>query len=640
VKHLALGMAAVAAVFFTSARPAHAIIPTAPTNFAVSLATQADPETVVLDARDTEQGVMSARMRIPVHAGAFTLVYPKWIPGEHGPTGPLNDIAALRMSANGHALEWNRDKVDMYAFHVDVPQGVTQLDVGFMVLLNAPGDNMATRNLAVINWNRDLLYQANTNSHDVYIKSSLIMPKDWDYANSVPVASRSGDRIDFQPVALNFLQDSPTDIGRYVKHVTLWSGDNTHQYLDMFADAPEDLDIPAKILAPYKHMTPEAIALYGSRHWNVYHSLLTLSDQIGFEGIEHHQSSDDRAPEDFMTNAQEQTEGGDLLTHEFSHSWNGKYRRPADLFTWNFQEPMETDLLWVYEGMNQYLGDVLEYRCGIDAPKNFPEHVASQWARLAYEPGRHTTSLIETTTSAPWRYEARGDYSSLRRTAGDFYSEGELVWLDVDTIIREGTGGRKSLDDFLHAFTAPAITGPITDTYTREDVEQTLHQTYAYDWHGFFQKYVYSIADEPPTDMIERSGWRLVWNDKPNLYIKTQERLHHQIQRWYDLGMTIGEKTTVTDVRYASPAWQAGIAAHAQIVAVNGREFTDESADVLENAIKSAQRGNRNLDLIVHSGNHYNTMTIHYRGGLRNPHLERIAGKPDMLAKIVAPHAR
>jgi predicted metalloprotease with PDZ domain len=639
LKHLAVVTAALAAAIFSSALPAHAQIPVPPSSLTLSLATRANPEVVVLDARDTEQGVMSAHMRIPVRPGPFTLVYPKWIPGEHGPTGPLNNISALRMSANGHALEWNRDKIDMYAFHVDVPSGASQLDVDFTVLLNAPGDTMATRNLAIINWNRDLLYQADTNSHDDYVKPSLILPHGWDYANSLPVASRSGDRVDFETVPLNFLQDSPTNIGRYYKHVTLWSGDNTHQFLDMFADAPEDLDVPPNVLAAYKRMTPEALALYGSRHWNVYHSLLTLSDAVGFQGIEHHQSSDDRAPDDFMTNPREQTASGDLLTHEFSHSWNGKYRRPADLFTWNFQEPMQTDLLWVYEGMNQYLGDVLMYRTGIDAPKNFPEHVAETWARLAYEPGRQTTPLIETTTSAPWRYGASGDYSSLRRTAGDFYAEGELIWLDADTIIREGTGGRKSLDDFLHAFTAPVTTGPVTDTYTREDVEQTLHQTYAYDWHGFFQKYVYEIAEQPPTDMIERSGWRLVWNDKPNLYIETQEHLRHQMNRWYDLGMTVGRNTTVLDVRYASPAWKAGLSAHSQILAVNGRELTDGDGDLLTQAVKDAQHGNGKIAMIVRSGNHVGMMTIDYRGGVRNPHLQRIAGRPDMLAKIAAPHA-
>lgn len=634
---------AFAAAFFVvaaliSPKPVPAQIPLPDPALAPSLATRSNPEIVVLDARDTEQGIMTTHMRIPVRPGENTLVYPKWIPGEHGPTGPLNDISALRMSAGGHAIGWTRDKVDMYAFHVDVPAGATQLDVDFTVLLNGPGDTMATRNVAIINWNRDLLYPANTNSHDDYMKPSLILPRGWDFANSVPVASRKGDRIDFETVGLNFLQDSPTDIGRYVKHVTLWSGGGTHHYLDLFGDAPEDIDVPAKLLAPYKNMTPEAVALYGSRHWNVYHSLVTLSDAIGFQGIEHHQSSDNRAPDDFMTEPDEQFEGGDLLTHEFSHSWNGKYRRPADLFTWNFQQPMQDDLLWVYEGMNQYLGDVLKYRTGIDAPKNYPEYLASIYAQMDYEPGRATTPIIETTISAPWRYSTGGDYSSLRRTAGDFYTEGELVWLDADTIIREGTGGKKSLDDFLHAFTAPALTGPVTDTYTREEVERDLHDVYAYDWHGFFERYVYQVSEHPPTDMIGRAGWRLVWNAKPNRYIAARDRLRHASTRWYDLGFKLGSHGVVSDVRYGSPAWNSGLAAHAVVAAVNGRDFEGGKAELLEDAIKAAQHGNGKIELLVHGGGRYRTLTLNYSGGLRYPHLERVTTKPDMLAKIMAPH--
>jgi predicted metalloprotease with PDZ domain len=602
---------------------------------AFSLATQPAPATLVLDAREAPRGLMYSHLTIPVKPGTFTIVYPKWIPGEHGPTGPLNDLSQLRTSAGGRDLAWSRDKVDMYAFHVDVPQGVTSIDVNFTVLLNAPGDTMATRNLAIVNWNRDLLYQSNIDSHDYYVKPSILLPNGWSYGTALPVAAQNGNRIDFQTVPLNMLVDSPLDMGRYYKHIETWHTASAASWLDVFADKPQDLDFPASEVKAYEQMTPQALALYGSRHWNVYHSLLTLSDAIGFQGIEHHQSSDDRASDDFMTNPKEQLTGGDLLTHEFSHSWNGKYRRPADLTTLNFQIPQQTDLLWVYEGMNQYLGDLLSFRTKIRDPKSYPEYLASIYADMDAEPGRYTTPLIDTTTAAPYLYQARGQYSSLRRTAGDFYTEGELIWLDADTIIREKSGGKKSLDDFLHLYTEPAVTGPITKTYTREDIEQLLGQVAPYDWHGFFQRYVYNVSHDPPSDDLARSGWRLVYTDKPNDFIDARSMLEHDANYWYSLGANFRADGTVGDVREGSPAWRAGLAPGMKVVAVNGQQY---DPDGLAYAVKSSQHSSNAIALLCSQDGWYSTYSINYHGGLRYPHLVRIPGKPDMLAKIMAAH--
>ncbi|MDQ2872893.1 MAG: M61 family peptidase [Candidatus Eremiobacteraeota bacterium] len=602
---------------------------------ATSLATEGNAMTVVLDARLAPRGLMKSHLTIPVKPGPFTLVYPKWIPGEHGPTGPLNDLVALRVAGDGRAITWNRDKIDMYAFHIDVPHGVSTIDVDFDVALNAPGDTMATKNVAIVNWNRDVLYQAETNSHEVFVKPSVILPHGWSYGTALPGAKQSGDRIDFSQVPLNMLVDSPLDMGRFSKHVKLWQQGSAVDMLDLFADKPQDLDISAKVLGEYKHMPGEAFALYGGRHWNVYHSLITLSDAIGFQGIEHHQSSDDRAPDDFLTNPQEAIAGGDLATHEFSHSWNGKYRRPADLTTPNFQVPMQTDLLWVYEGMNQYLGDLLSFRTGIRQPKTYPDYLASIYAEMDSEPGRHTTPIIDTTTAAPYLYQARGEYSSLRRTAGDFYTEGELIWLDADTIIRAGTGGKKSLDDFLHAY-AGGTSGPITVTYTRADVERLLGEVYPYDWHGFFERYVYQISEHPPTDMIARSGYSLVYNATPNPFMEVEAGLSHGVDDWYSLGIRVSGNGTIRDVREGSPAWSAGMAPGMKITAVNEQEW---SADTLEYAIKQAQHSSAAIDLLVDDGGFFGTHRVNYHGGLKYPHLVRIKSKPDMLAKIMAPHA-
>ena len=591
------------------------------------------PMVLLLDARQAPQGIMTSHMTIPAKSGPFTIVYPKWIPGEHGPTGPLSNMSQLSISAGGRDLAWQRDKVDMYAFHVDVPAGVSAINVDFTILTNGDGGTMTTRNVAIVNWNRDLLYQQDVDSHEYYAKASIVLPHDWGYATALPGARQNGDRVDFATVPLNMLVDSPLDMGRYYKHILLWQEGSATQWLDAFADRPADLDFSAGEVAAYKRMMPQALALYGSRHWNDYHSMLTLSDAIGFEGIEHHQSSDDRAPEDFMTNGRQQIAGGDLLTHEFSHSWNGKYRRPADLTTINFQEPQLTDLLWVYEGMNQYLGDVLSFRTGIRAPKAYPEYLAAVYSQMDTEPGRDTTPLIDTTTSAPYLYQAEGQYPSLRRTANDFYTEGHLIWLAADVKIRQLTGGRKSLDDFEHLFTEPAMTGPVTKTYTRADVEALLNQVAPYDWHGFFERWVYQISLHPPYDDIEAAGWRLVYTDKPNEFITAQNEGRRRSDYWDSIGLRLADGS-VRDVRAGSPAWNARMAPGSKLVAVNGQQF---DTDVLDQAIRSAQHQSGAIQILASQNGWYATYALNYHGGLRYPHLVRIAGRSDMLAKIVAP---
>jgi predicted metalloprotease with PDZ domain len=599
-------------------------------------ATQSNPETLLLDARDVSRGLMTATMRIPVEPGEFTFVYPKWTPGEHGPTGPIADVSQIKVSAGGKPVEWHRDPVDMYAFHVDVPPGIQALDVQFTVLVNSPGDRMSTANLALVNWNRVLFYQADTNSHAVYFRPSIILPEGWGYGTALPGPRQSGQRVDFAEVPLNMLVDSPLDCGRYYKHIELWRQGSAYQMLDVFADKPQDLDIPDKLITRYKRMMPEALALYGSRHFDDYHSLLVLSDQIPFQGVEHHQSSDNRAPDDFMTNPKEQILGGDLLTHELSHSWNGKYRRPQDLTTLNFQIPMQTDLLWIYEGMNQYLGDLLSFRAGIRNPGAYPDYLAAIYALMASEPGRHTEPLVDTTTAAPYLYQVQGSYPSLRRSAGDFYTEGELLWLDVESIIREKTRGRKSLDTFLHLYSAPAVTGPITKTYTRADIEGLLNEVVPYDWHDFFQKRVYEVAPQPPTDELARAGWRLVYTSKPNAYMEVADDLQHTTDQWYSYGIRLNKDDRVTDVREDSPAWSAGMAPGMKVMAVDGQAYTN---DVLKYVCEQAEHSTTPTAFLVQQDGWYRTLEVDYHGGPQYPHLVRLPGHSDMLAKIMAPHA-
>jgi predicted metalloprotease with PDZ domain len=515
-----------------------------------------------------------------------------------------------------------------------VPSGTQTLDVAFDVLLNATDDVMSTHSLAIVNWNRDILYQEGIDSHHYFVRPSLVLPPGWDFASALRNPQQAGTHVDFDVTPLNMLVDSPLDMGRYVKKWDLWKEGTAFVQLDAFADDPQDLDIPESLLHAYQRVPAEAFAMYGSRHFIDYHALLTLSDDIGFQGIEHHQSSDNRAPDDFLTEPSESLSEGDLVTHEFSHSWNGKYRRPADLTTPNFQEPQQTDLLWVYEGMNQYLGDLLSFRSGIRDPKLYPQLVAYYYADMDLETGRSTTPIIDLTTGAPYFYTAHGQYKAIRRNAGDFYTEGELVWLDVDTIIRERSHGARSLDTFLHRFTEPSTTGPIVNTYTRAQVEQLLNEVEPYDWHAFFEKYVYHPSIHPPTDDLARAGWKLVYNSKPNPFIAAESG--HSVQGWYSYGATISQHGTVSDVREGSPAWKAGLAPGMKILAVNGQEF---SPDVLEYAVNNARHSSAAIALITEQTGWFQTLSLDYHDGIRYPHLERIEGTPDMLSSIAAPHA-
>ncbi len=437
--------------------------------------------------------------------------------------------------------------------------------------MNAPRDVISTHAVAILNWNRALLYQEGIDSHHYFVRPSILLPAGWRLWNGVcaahkaAIASISRRRRSICSSIRRWIWGATRirgSCGRTVRRSSSWTRSPICRKISTFRSS---------MLAAYRRLPAEAFAMYRSRHFADYHALLTLSDAIGFQGIEHHQSSDDRAGDDFLTDPRQALSGGDLVTHEFSHSWNGKYRRPADLTTPNYQVPQRTDLLWVYEGMNQYLGDLLSFRCGIREPKLYPEYLATVYADMSNETGRSTTPLIDLTTGAPYYYNARGSYGAIRRNAGDFYDEGELVWLDVDTIIRERSHGARSLDTFLQRFTQPAVTGPIVKPYTREQVEALLTEVQPYDWHDFFERYVYRVSARPPTDELERAGWRFLYTAKPNEFLTARDE--NDVEGWYAEGVNMSDEGVVSDVREDSPAWRAGLAPGMHVLAVDNQQI-------------------------------------------------------------------
>src|SRR6202167_2433536 len=427
------------------------------------------PIRLIVDASQAPQKILHVKMEIPVSAGALTLYYPEWIPGEHMPDGPIIEVAGMKFNGGGKTIPWRRDLVEMFSFHLDIPQGVTTLNADFDFLLSAPAGGFsagasATNSLNILSWNQVLLYPKGFNIHDILFAPSLKLPAGWKYGTALPGAKQNGDTIDFSHVALNTLVDSPVLAGRYFREIQLTPGQNPPHYIDIAADSEAALAMTPETEMHLHQLVAEAGALFGSRHYRDYHFLLTLSDDVAHFGLEHHESSDDRTAERSLIDDAERIEFATLLPHEYTHSWNGKYRRPEDLSTPDYQQPMKDDLLWVYEGLTEYIGNVLTGRSGLYSPQEYREHLAATATEFEYTPGRTWRPLQDTADAAQLLYFAGNNWENWRRSV-DYYGEGELIWLEVDTRIRQLTDNKKSLDDFCKAFHGGPGVKPELKTY-------------------------------------------------------------------------------------------------------------------------------------------------------------------------------
>jgi predicted metalloprotease with PDZ domain len=597
------------------------------------------PIQLQLDASDAPRNLFHGTMHIPVHAGPVTLVYPKWIPGEHGPTGPITDFVGTVFTVGGKEIAWRRDPVDMYAYHVDVPEGATMLDVAFDFLGATSSSGFtsaasATPNLAIIAWNQVLLYPDGTKSDDVQFQASITTPAGWQSATALTVAGRQGDRIDYKPVSLTTLVDSPVLMGRYFRVVPLDKSARPVE-LDIAADSPAALDISPESVTAMQNLVKEADALFGARHYDHYNFLFTLSDHVAHFGLEHHQSNDTRQPERTLLDKQLRL-GLWVLSHEYVHSWNAKHRRPAGLATPNYQEPMKGQMLWVYEGLTEYLGALLAARSGIWSPDDYRERLADMAAFYDHVRGRDWRPLRDTCDAAQLLYEAPHEWEMSRRGT-DFYDEGWMMWLDVDTRIRSLTKGARSLDDFCHAFYGGESGPPTLVTYTYDDIVNALGKIVAYDWRGYFETHVMQTTEHPPLDGLTRGGWSLVYNDTKNTYLESVEKSDKKlIETAFSIGLRVKTDGTIEDVAPGSTAFMSDIGPGMNLVAVNGRKF---SSDVLKDAIKAAPSTKGPLELLIENHEFFSTHPLDYHDGLRNPHLAREAKAADVLSEIIAPHA-
>jgi predicted metalloprotease with PDZ domain len=600
------------------------------------------PITLSVDLTDAPRKVLHATEVMPVTAGPLTVVYPKWIPGEHGPTGPIENMAGFFITANGQPVKWERDKVDMFAYHLTVPQGVTKLEMKIDFLASSAlsgfsAGGSTSENLALLSWNTLLVYPADTNASEVMFTPSITIPAGWKFGTALDKDSGSDQTATFKTVSLEQLIDSPVLAGRYFREVPLAPEITPKHYVDMAADGPEQVELSKEHIAQFDRLVRETGALYKSRHYGSYHFLVTLSNEVAHFGLEHHQSSDDRVAATTFTDDREFVLNGLLLPHEYTHSWNGKYRRPLGLATINYQKPMEGDLLWVYEGLTEYLGDVLAARSGIWTAEQYKQRLSTIAAEYDNRPGRTWRDIQDTATAAQILYASGGGWDNWRLSV-DYYDEGELIWLDVDTTIRKMTNGQKSLDDFVAKFYGVGgDTGPKVVPYTFGDVVAGLNGVVVNDWATFLSSRVSSNGYRAPLGGLENGGYKLTYSDKPNAWSAMADAQSGTFNFWYSLGLHVGKSGTVSDVLKGGVADKGGFGPGMKIVAVNGRAY---SPDVLKAAVRDAKGSGPAVELIVENTGFYKVIRLDYHEGEKYPQLERVSGAPDRLDDILKPEAK
>jgi predicted metalloprotease with PDZ domain len=600
-----------------------------------------------VDLTNVNDRVIHVHETIPARAGAMTLLYPEWLPGTHSPSNSIANMAGLEVSADGKRIPWTRDRVDMWAFHVDVPKGATALQVNFEFLAQIrPQQGRISNQFADLTWNSVVIYPAGYYARRIQFAPELRLPEGWKFATSLEAKTQNGSLIQFKDTPLNTLVDSPVYAGINFKRVDLSTGPDNPVYLDVFADKPEQLEMTADELQYHKNLVTQAQKLFASHHYDHYDFLFSLSDSVGGKGLEHHQSSEDATRANYFTDWAAGIPARALLPHEYTHSWNGKFRRPADLWTATFNEPMQNDLLWVYEGLTDYYGNVLTARSGMRTAEQARDDVAGIAASFEASPGRTWRSLDDTTNEPIMsaHFQRPEIWPSWQRSY-DYYPESDLVWLDADTKIRELSNGQKSLDDFARLFYGIENGSWVTVTYTLDDLVKALNTVQPYDWAGFFRTRVYEVAPQVPEEGITRGGYRLVYNDNEPDWVKHADRtrgtsfatsLGFALSGEGDPSAGGGASSpgTITDVSWDGLAFKAGIIPGMQLMAVNDLAY---SVAGLREALLAAEKSSAPIKLLLKRDSVFISLGLDYHGGLRYPHLERVEATPDYLDAILAP---
>jgi len=612
-------------------------------------AQNSSPIRLELDATQAPTGVLHSRVTFPVSPGPFTLAYPKWIPGEHAPGGPLSQVVKLAFTTDGKPLAWRRDDLDMYLFHLDVPPGVKEVEAAmdFACVVGGEGfrsDVCTSADQLVVNWWQVVLYPPIlANDRDPFT-ASIRLPAGWHYSTALPIdREEANNTVGFKTVSLKTLVDSPLIAGQYHRRFAL--GGHSPVQLDISAESAASLNLPAEQVAHFSRLVSEAEAVFGGPRYDHYDLLLSLGDSIDHYTLEHFESSENRLPDHGLSDSRILVTTASMIPHEYVHSWNGKYRPPSGLDVATYQDPMQGSLVWVYEGLTDYYGNILAARSGFWSEDQLRQSLAIDAAQMTYHTGRLWRPLQDTTTGVQMLYESPNAWSSARRNT-DFYPESGLIWLEADTIIREQSHGQHSLDDFCKLFYG-AQNGPHPKPYTFDDVVAAMNQISPYDWKTFFRNRLDSTNSAPPLAGVEHSGWKLIYNDdKPEL-IDDMEQIHKvdllwpEWQRWgfidlrSSIGLLLQDDGTVLDSAPGMSGYSAGIVPGLRLVTVNGQRF---SLSTMEQAVRQTKTGG-GLELLIANGNFTSLQRLDYHGGIKYPHLERESSKPDLLKQIASPRA-
>jgi predicted metalloprotease with PDZ domain len=580
---------------------------------------------LAVDATDTDHGIFRTTETIPVQPGHLVLLYPKWLPGNHSPTGQINKLAGLTITGNGKAIGWKRDPIDVFAFHLDIPAGVETIEVKFQYLspnADNQGRTVMTPVMLNVEWNLVALYPAGYFTRQILFSPSVIYPDGWTSATALRPSgtdTAKGGLIQYENVAFDTLVDSPTIAGRYAKIVPLSADVN----LDVIADRPDQLPVKAEQIAPHKALVEQASKLFGAQHFNHYDFLFTLSDTLGGEGLEHHRSSEDGVKPGYFKDWEKGAAGRDILAHEYTHSWDGKFRRPADLWTPDFRQPMGNSLLWVYEGQTQFWGHVLSARAGLITREEVLDEFAADAAYYANQAGKQWRPMEDTTLDPIIARRAPQPWGNWQRSE-DYYREGALIWLDANSLISQRSRGKRSLDDFARAFFGGHDRDWGELTYTFDDVVAALNAVEPYDWATFLHQRIDAVAPQAPLDGFARGGYRLVYTDTQGPWQKSRDMARKSTDFTYSIGVSMGREGKVSSVMWDSPAFNAGLTVGTTVLAIDGTAYSD---DDLKQAIKDAKGGTKPITLLVKQGDYFRTVSIAWNGGLRYPHLEKIDPK-------------
>lgn len=601
------------------------------------------PIDIEVDATDVDRRIVSIKQSIPVAGpGPLVLLYPQWIPGNHGPSGPVDDISDLQITANGQALRWVRNTVSTSAFQVEVPVGASTVDVAFKWLTpidSAQGRVVITDEMLNIQWEKAVLYPAGYYTRQITMRPTLRLPAGWQYGTALDTVSFQNGVATFAPISLDHFADSPLFAGAHYRQIDLDPGGRSPVRLNVVADNADMLAATDAHIEQHRDLVDQADRLFGARHYNHYDFLLAVTDRLGGIGLEHQRSSENSVDTKYFTDPTGTLADRDLLGHEYTHSWNGKWRRPADQATPTLNEPLQNSLLWVYEGQTQYWGLILTARAGLMTKQQALDVFANTAASYADDnPGRQWRAMQDTTND-PIIAQRRAQPWPSRQRSEDYYREGSMIWLDADTWIRERSGGRKSLDDFAKAFFGVQDGDWNPAPYTFDDVTSTLNGVQSREWGEFLRTHLDAVGPNAPTPLagIERGGYRLVWRDEPNAYSKALNAELERVDFQYSLGLSMNPANRVTGVRWGSPAFEAGLTSGWEVVAVNGRTA---SAAAIAEAITASKNNTTPIEMMLRKGERFRTIRFDYHGGLRYPHLERIAGTPDRLGDILSPRRR